>query len=85
MDMDGTRAGYDLELIRKVKEISTVPVIASGGAGDLDDFGRAIESGADALLAASVFHFGIYRISQIKQQLKREGFTVRDDSQVGKN
>jgi cyclase len=74
-----------LELIRKVKEISTVPVIASGGAGDLDDFGRAIESGADALLAASVFHFGIYRISQIKQQLRREGFNVRDDSQVGKN
>ena len=85
MDMDGTRAGYDLELIHKVKEISTVPVIASGGAGDIDDFGRAIESGADALLAASVFHFGIYRISQIKQQLRREGFTVRDDSQVGKN
>lgn len=85
MDMDGTRAGYDLELIRKVKEISTVPVIASGGAGDIDDFGRAIESGADALLAASVFHFGIYRISQIKQQLRREGITVRDDSQVGKN
>ena len=85
MDMDGTRAGYDLELIRKVKEISTVPVIASGGAGDIDDFGRAIESGADALLAASVFHFGIYRISQIKQQLRREGFTVRNDSQVGKN
>ena len=85
MDMDGTRAGYDLELIRKVKAISSVPVIASGGAGDIDDFGRAIESGADALLAASVFHFGIYRISQIKQQLKREGFTVRDDSQVGKN
>lgn len=85
MDMDGTRAGYDLELIRKVKEISSVPVIASGGAGDIDDFGRAIESGADALLAASVFHFGIYRISQIKQQLRREGFTVREDSSVGKN
>lgn len=85
MDMDGTRAGYDLELIRKVKEISSVPVIASGGAGDIDDFGRAIESGADALLAASVFHFGIYRISQIKQQLRREGFTVREDSTVGKN
>ena len=85
MDMDGTRAGYDLELIRKVNEISSVPVIASGGAGDIDDFGRAIESGADALLAASVFHFGIYRISQIKQQLRREGFTVREDSSVGKN
>ena len=79
MDMDGTRAGYDLELIRKVREISSVPVIASGGAGDLDDFGRAIESGADALLAASVFHFGIYRIAEIKRDLTRKGFIVRDN------
>jgi len=78
MDMDGTRAGYDLELIRKVREISTVPIIASGGAGDIDDFGRAIESGADALLAASIFHFGIYRIADIKRDLARKGFTVRD-------
>lgn len=77
MDMDGTRAGYDLELIRKVREISTVPIIASGGAGDIDDFGRAIESGADALLAASIFHFGIYRIGDIKHDLARKGFTVR--------
>jgi cyclase len=78
MDMDGTRAGYDLELIRKVREISTVPIIASGGAGDIDDFGRAIESGADALLAASIFHFGIYRIGDIKRDLARKGFTVRE-------
>ena len=78
MDMDGTRAGYDLELIRKVREFSTVPIIASGGAGDIDDFGRAIESGADALLAASIFHFGIYRIADIKRDLARKGFTVRD-------
>ena len=85
MDMDGTRAGYDLELVRKVREISSVPVIASGGAGDIDDFGRAIESGADALLAASVFHFGIYRINQIKSDLLRKGFTVRATESIGKN
>ncbi|MEY5018136.1 MAG: hypothetical protein RJB54_54 [Actinomycetota bacterium] len=85
MDMDGTRAGYDLELIRRVREISSVPVIASGGAGDLDDFGKAIESGADALLAASVFHFGIYRITDIKRDLTRKGFTVRQSSTLGEN
>ena len=85
MDMDGTRAGYDLELIRRVREISSVPVIASGGAGDLDDFGKAIESGADALLAASVFHFGIYRISDIKRDLTRKGFAVRQSSTLGEN
>ena len=85
MDMDGTRAGYDLELIRKARSISSVPIIASGGAGDIEDFGRAIESGADALLAASVFHFGIYRISEIKRDLLRKGFTVRDDNKVREN
>jgi len=85
MDMDGTRAGYDLELIRKVREISPVPIIASGGAGDIDDFGRAIESGADALLAASVFHFGIYRINQIKTDLQRKGFTVREIESIRKD
>jgi len=85
MDMDGTRAGYDLELLRKVRKISSVPVIASGGAGDIDDFGRAIESGADALLAASVFHFGIYRIGDIKRDLKRKGFIVRDREAIREN
>jgi cyclase len=85
MDMDGTRAGYDLELIRKVREISPVPIIASGGAGDIDDFGRAIEIGADALLAASIFHFGIYRINQIKTDLQRKGFTVREIESIRKN
>lgn len=77
MDMDGTRSGYDLEMIRQVRAISEIPIIASGGAGDIDDFGRAIESGADALLAASVFHFGIYRIGDIKKDLTRKGFIVR--------
>jgi cyclase len=85
MDMDGTRAGYDLELIRKVRQVSPIPIIASGGAGDIDDFGRAIESGADALLAASVFHFGIYRINQIKSDLHRKGFTVRAVESMSEN
>ena len=77
MDMDGTRAGYDLELITKVREISSVPIIASGGAGDIADFPRAVDAGADALLAASIFHFGIYRIGDIKRELSRHGITVR--------
>jgi cyclase len=85
MDADGTRAGYDLELLRKAREISSVPVIASGGAGEIDDFGRAIESGADALLAASVFHFGIYRIGEIKRDLKRKGFIVREYHAIREN
>ena len=85
MDMDGTRAGYDLELIRVARKVSSVPVIASGGAGDIEDFSRAIESGADALLAASVFHFGIYRIRDIKQDLKRKGYLVREASLMGEN
>lgn len=85
MDMDGTRAGYDLEMIRRVREISPVPIIASGGAGDIDDFGRAIDSGADALLAASVFHFGLYRISDIKSNLKKQGYAVREAGQIREN
>ena len=85
MDTDGTRAGYDLELIRLVRAISPVPIIASGGAGDISDFAKALESGADALLAASVFHFGIYRISDIKRDLDRKGFTVRQGNQIGQN
>jgi cyclase len=85
MDTDGTRAGYDLELIRLVRAISPVPIIASGGAGDISDFAKALESGADALLAASVFHFGIHRISDIKRDLDRKGFTVRQRNQIGQN
>lgn len=85
MDMDGTRAGYDLEMIRAVRAISSVPVIASGGAGDIDDFPRALESGADALLAASVFHFGIYRIRDIKRALASAGYTVREIAGLGEN
>lgn len=66
MDADGTRAGYDLEMIQLLRPHISTPMIASGGAGALEDFSRAIDAGADALLAASVFHFGVYRISQVK-------------------
>ncbi len=69
MDADGTRAGYDLELIRAVRARVTVPLIASGGAGALADFAPAVEAGADAVLAASVFHFGQLRIGEVKDAL----------------
>jgi cyclase len=85
MDMDGTRAGYDLEMIRAVRNIATVPIIASGGAGDIEDFPRALQSGAHALLAASIFHFGIYRISEIKSALAKHGFPVRQPTALGEN
>jgi cyclase len=77
MDADGTRAGYDLEMISAVRERVTVPVIASGGAGELADFAPAVAAGADAVLAASVFHFGHLRIGEVKQTLATAGVTVR--------
>ena len=77
MDADGTRAGYDLELIRAVRARVTVPLIASGGAGALADFAPAVEAGADAVLAASVFHFGQLRIGEVKDAMAVEGVTVR--------
>ena len=78
MDKDGTKEGFDLELIEKVKQISNVPIIASGGAGKIEDFVSAAQSGADALLAASVFHFGQIQIKDVKSSLKKSGFEVRD-------
>ena len=78
MDRDGTKDGFDLELIEKVKQISNVPIIASGGAGNVQDFVDAARSGADALLAASVFHFGEVQINDVKSNLKKSGFEVRD-------
>jgi imidazole glycerol-phosphate synthase subunit HisF len=77
MDADGTTAGFDLELIRAVRAVVTVPVIASGGAGDLAHFAPAVDAGADAVLAASVFHFGTLRIGQVKDALRRAGHPVR--------
>ncbi|NYD55456.1 cyclase [Microbacterium pseudoresistens] len=77
IDADGTRAGFDLELIGLMREVSSVPVIASGGAGRVEDFAPAIEAGADAVLAASVFHSGALGISDVKDALRTAGVTVR--------
>jgi len=79
MDADGTRAGYDIGMITAVRAISKVPLIASGGAGTLEDFGAALDAGADALLAASVFHFGIHRISDVKKYLSAQGYSIRNN------
>ncbi len=83
MDADGTAAGFDLELIRAVRAAVTVPVIASGGAGTLAHFAPAIGAGADAVLAASVFHFGTLRISQVKSTLRGAGHPVRLPESAG--
>ncbi|MGK5530348.1 imidazole glycerol phosphate synthase subunit HisF [Streptomyces sp. URMC 129] len=77
MDADGTKDGYDAAMIAAVRERVTVPVIASGGAGRLEHFPPAIRAGADAVLAASVFHFGDLRIGQVKGALRGAGYTVR--------
>jgi cyclase len=77
MDADGTRAGYDIGMISAMRSVSTVPLIASGGAGTLADFGAALDAGADALLAASVFHFGIHRIKDVKSYLDSHNYPVR--------
>lgn len=80
MDADGTQSGYDLEMIRAVRPITSVPLIASGGAGLLSDFAAALDAGADALLAASVFHFGKHRISEVKSYLDGAGYSIRKES-----
>jgi len=78
MDADGHRAGYDIELTRAVSEAVTVPVIASGGAGSLEDLYRALASGmADAVLAASIFHYGVHTIREAKEYLRGKGVPVR--------
>ncbi|MEU5865754.1 MULTISPECIES: imidazole glycerol phosphate synthase subunit HisF [unclassified Nonomuraea] len=77
MDGDGTLDGYDLELLRAVRTAVRVPVIASGGAGRLEDFPPAIAAGADAVLAASVFHFGTLKIGDVKETLRMAGHPVR--------
>ena len=77
IDADGTRAGFDLELIEKVRKISAVPIIASGGAGKVSDFVEAAQAGADALLAASVFHSGEISIATVKQALEDAGIEAR--------
>jgi cyclase len=77
MDADGTRDGFDLELIRLVRAAVDIPVIASGGAGAVEHFAPAVQAGADAVLAASVFHFGTLRIGEVKAGLGAAGFPVR--------
>jgi len=78
MDADGTRAGYDIGMITAIRAVSKVPLIASGGAGTLEDFASALDAGADALLAASVFHFGIHRIGDVKKYLSSHNYSVRN-------
>ncbi|MFF4769065.1 MULTISPECIES: imidazole glycerol phosphate synthase subunit HisF [unclassified Streptomyces] len=77
MDADGTKDGYDLEMIAEVRRRVDVPVIASGGAGKLADFVPAVEAGADAVLAASVFHFGDLRVDEVKTAMRAAGLPVR--------
>jgi cyclase len=80
MDADGTRAGFDTELIEKVRREVSVPLIASGGAGAVEHFPPAVEAGADAVLAASVFHFGVLRIDDVKDGLAAAGVPVRSEA-----
>ncbi|GAA1505838.1 imidazole glycerol phosphate synthase subunit HisF [Brevibacterium sp. H602] len=77
IDADGTREGFDLELIRAARAAVDVPLIASGGAGAVEHFVPAVEAGADALLAASVFHFGTLSIAEVKDALRGQGIDVR--------
>lgn len=77
IDADGTQDGFDLELVRMMREVASVPVIASGGAGKAEDFAPAIHAGADAVLAASVFHTGQLTVGDVKDALRAEGVLVR--------
>ncbi|MGA5300676.1 imidazole glycerol phosphate synthase subunit HisF [Nucisporomicrobium flavum] len=77
MDADGTKAGFDLELISAVRAVVDIPVIASGGAGRVEHFPPAVAAGADAVLAASVFHFGELTIGEVKESLRAAGNPVR--------
>ncbi|MFV0428507.1 MAG: imidazole glycerol phosphate synthase subunit HisF [Arachnia sp.] len=81
MDADGTTSGFDIEMIRAVREVVEVPVIASGGAGTPADFVAAAQAGADAILAASVFHYGTLSIGEVKTALEAAGFEVRRETQ----
>jgi cyclase len=79
MDRDGTKAGFDLELTRAVSDAVSVPVIASGGVGNLQHLADGIKIGrADAVLAASIFHYGEYTVREAKAFLSQQGITMRD-------
>ncbi len=78
IDADGTQAGYDLELLRAISEVVTVPVVASGGAGTPEDLYQALVTGkADAVLAAGIFHYGTYSIAEVKQYLAKKKIPIR--------
>jgi cyclase len=77
MDADGTKDGFDIEMLRRVRAVVSLPLIASGGAGTLDDFVNAAKAGADAVLAASVFHFQQFSIAQVKDHMRSAGIEVR--------
>tara|TARA_Y100000741_G_C18247815_1_gene556189 strand:- start:930 stop:1685 length:756 start_codon:yes stop_codon:yes gene_type:complete len=78
MDKDGTKSGFDLDLLKKASEVLSIPLIASGGVGSLEHFMEGVTiGGADALLAASVFHFNEYSISMVKEYLRKENIRVR--------
>ena len=77
MDADGTAAGFDIELIEAARRTCSLPLIASGGAGEIEHFVAAVAAGADAVLAASVFHFGRFTIADVKARLRSEGYVVR--------
>ncbi len=78
IDADGTKAGFDIEITRRVSEAVAIPVVASGGAGKLEHLAEVLKEGkADAVLAASIFHFGEYTVGDVKRYLKAEGIHVR--------
>jgi cyclase len=77
MDRDGTSEGYDLDLTRAVADTVGVPVIASGGAGEIGHLAEAIEVGADAVLLASILHYGQHTVAEVKDELARAGIPVR--------
>ena len=83
MDADGTKQGFDAEMIAAVREVVTVPVVASGGAGALEHFVPAVDAGADAVLAASVFHFGELTVGEVKDALAAAGHRVRPPVATG--
>ncbi len=77
MDADGTTSGFDLSMIKEVRDVVSIPLIASGGAGRAEDFVAAAQAGADAVLAASVFHFGALSIGEVKEAMRSAGIAVR--------
>ena len=77
MDKDGTQSGYDIDLMKKISSIVNIPIIASGGVGKLDHLVEGIKSGASAVLAASIFHYGTYSLTEAKQYLASKNIPVR--------